>query len=170
MAYSPLRAQAQPCSQIISTSADSIAFLQEQKERRQSPCITSVIKQLGQNRDVNAIPVLVSYLDFVDPSSDVRPVYPSIEALFQIAEPAVNDLMSAIQDSESSIIRQNAAKTYMFVYRDDLASGIRQLKREESIAKSADALRRLSKARKMLVDTCNGLNQQKSCKDADQED
>lgn len=146
MASSPLAAQDQSCSIVMSSSASSIRFLEEQRDTRQSTCISSVIKKLGQAHDVDAVGVLASYLDFVDPAtlprpdgaSDVRPDYPAVAALFQIGKPATHELLSAIQASESSIIRENAAKTYMFVYRDDLASGIRQLKKnEELIPKSA---------------------------------
>jgi hypothetical protein len=151
----------------MTTSASSIEFLEEQRDVRQSPCISSVIKHLGQTRDVNAVQVLTRYLDFVDPATlppaggtaYVRADYPSVAALFLIGKPAAPELMSAIQASESSTIRENAAKTYMFVYRDDLASGIRQLKKQEMIVKSADARRRLSSTLKMLADACSGRSE-----------
>jgi hypothetical protein len=84
----------------MSTPSGSITFLEQQKGARQSPCISSVIKRLGQNRDVHAVHLLVSYLDFVDPSTVplpganayVRPDYPAMEALFEIGQPAANEL------------------------------------------------------------------------------
>jgi hypothetical protein len=176
MACLPLAAQDQSCSAVMSTSASSIKFLEEQLDTRKSPCISSVIKQLGRAHDVNAVHVLVSYLDFVDPATlpspdgfaVIRPDYPAGGALFQIGKPATRELLSAIQASESSTIRENAAKTYMFVYRDDLASGIRLLRRKELIAKSADARRRLTDALRMLMDACDSRNEQEAqpCKDA----
>jgi hypothetical protein len=176
MAYLPLTAQEQSCSAVISTPSASITFLEQQKGARQSPCISSVIKRLGQNRDVHAVHLLVSYLDFVDPSTarspgataNVRPAYPAIEALFQIGQPAASELMSAIGASESAIIRQNAAKAYLSVYRDDLASGVRQLQKEGLITKSAEARHRLSEAQTLLIGDCSKRTEPEaqSCRDA----
>ncbi len=157
-------AEGQPCAAIAATVTSSIMFLEEQRVTRQSPCISAVIKQVGQSRDVSAAHVLVRYLDFVDPatapspdgSAFTRPDYPAVDALFQIGKPATRELVSAIQAGESSKIRENAANTYMFVYRDDLASGIRLLKKEELLVQSADARSRLRDAVQMLVDACNG--------------
>jgi|SRR5712671_2478927 len=169
-ACSPLAAQEPLCSTFMSTSASSIKFLEEQRDTRQSPCISSVIKQLGQAHDVDAARVLTRYLDFADPATlpppggaaYVRLEYPAVAALFEIGKPAARELMSVIQDSESSTIRQNASRTYMFVYRDDLASGIRQLRKEKLIARSAAARRRLSDALQMLMDACNNRGEQEA--------
>ena len=46
--YSLSGAQDQSCSAVMSTWADSIRFLEGQKDTRQSPCISSVIRQLGR--------------------------------------------------------------------------------------------------------------------------
>jgi len=87
---------------------------------------------------------------------------------FQIGQPAASELMSAIGTSESAIIRQNAARTYLSVYRDDLASGIRQLKKEGLIVKSSEARHRLSETLAMLIDDCNNRTESEaqSCRDA----
>jgi hypothetical protein len=73
-----------------------------------------------------------------------------------------------MEASESAIIRQNATKTYLCVYRDDLASGIRQLKKEGLIAKSSEARHRLSETLAMLIDDCNHRTEPEaqSCRDA----
>ncbi len=162
-AYSPLEAQDEFCSPVMSTSASSITFLEEQKDTRQSACISSVIKHLGQAHDVAAVHILVSYLDFVDPTtlprpdgfSDVRPEYPSVDALFLIGKPATHELLASIQVGESPKIRQNAVRTYQAVYRDDLALGIRLLKKEELVAISSDARHRLREAAELLFDDCS---------------
>ena len=49
-----LTAQDQSCSTVTSTPAVSIAFLEEQKDIRQSPCISSAIRQLGLAHDAEA--------------------------------------------------------------------------------------------------------------------
>jgi len=56
----------------------------------------------------------------------------------------------------------------MFVYRDDLATGVLLLKKEELVAKSADARRRLDGALRMLLDDCNGRSEKEveQCKGA----
>ena len=53
-----LTAQDRSCSTVMSTPAASITFLEEQKDTRQSPCISSVIKHLGQAHDVAAVHIL----------------------------------------------------------------------------------------------------------------
>src|SRR5579859_324833 len=158
-----LTAQDRSCSTVMSTPAASITFLEEQKDTRQSPCISSVIKHLGEAHDVAAVHILVSYLDFVDPTtlpgpdgfSDVRPEYPSVDALFLIGRPATHELLASIQAGESPTIRQNAVRTYQAVYRDDLASGIRLLKKEELVAVSSEARHRLREAAELLIDDCS---------------
>ena len=160
----------------VSTSTDALALLEKQKDTRQSPCIVSAIKVLGQANAVNAVPVLIGYLDFVDPTtarspgaaSDVGPNYPPVTALFQIGKPATHGLLSAIESSGTSTIRENAQNTYLFVYRDDLPSGIRQLKKEERIATTVTARRGLSETMKALLDACaaRGDPEARLCTDA----
>jgi hypothetical protein len=168
MVCSPSWAQDESCSAVLSTSASSLTFLGEQKDTRESPCVSAAIKRLGQARDVNAIHVLVSYLDFVDPGtsprpdgfSDVRPVYPAVGALFLIGKSSTRELLATIQRGDSPIIRQNATKAYQAVYRDDLASGIRLLRNEELAANLPDGQRRFQKVQKMLIDDCRGRGEE----------
>ena len=56
----------------------------------------------------------------------------------------------------------------MFVYRDDLVSGIRLLRREEERSKNADNRHRLSDALGMLIDACNSRSAKEAedCKNA----
>ena len=180
VAYSLSGAQDESCAAIMSTSANSITFLEEKKDTRQSPCISSVIRHLGKVHDVDAVHVLASYLDFVDPETsphsggfaDVRPEYPAVSALFQIGKPATRELLSDIQGSGSPKVRLNAAKAYQAIYRDDLASGIRLLRIEELAANSTDAQSRLRKVLRMLVEDCTHRSEQESqtCQDATRRD
>lgn len=170
-----LAAQDESCSSVMRSPAASITFLEAQRFRRQSSCISTVIKHLGQVHEVAAAHVLASYLDFVDPATlpppggtaYVRPDYPAISALFEIGKPATSELISAIEGSDSQTIRQNASNTFMFVYRDDLAAGIRQLKKEQQAAKSADTRHRLNEALEMMLEACNSRSEQeaRACKD-----
>jgi hypothetical protein len=175
-----LLAQNETCSDVMSTSLSSITFLEEQKAARQSPCISEVIKQLAKSRDVGAVHVLVGYLDFVDPAtrprpdgfSDVRPVYPAVAALFRIGKPATSDLLEAIQQGKTPIVRQNAVKTYQSIYRDDLASGIRLLRNEKLATGSAEGEHRLQKTLEVLAEDCRGRTEEEAqaCKAAAQGD
>jgi hypothetical protein len=166
------RAQEAPCAMLKTKDAKVLrVFLEEQQRVRQSPCLPSVIKQLGHLHDVAAIHLLVGYLDYMDPETaqlpnggaTVRPGYPAVSALFQIGKSATTDLLSAIQAGASSPkISENAVRAYASIYRDDLSSGIRTLKAEELRAKTDDERRRLSQARQKLVDDCNARDEKEA--------
>ena len=159
-----LAAQDESCSDVMTTSLSSVTFLQEQQDVRESPCIVRVIKQLGLVRDVGAVHTLVGYLDFVDPatrprpdgSSDVRPAYPAVEALFRIGKAATIELLSAIQYGKSPIARENAAKAFQAIYRDDLATAIHLVRNEELASSSAIGQRRLQEVLHLLIEDCSG--------------
>jgi hypothetical protein len=172
-----LRAQDVPCAALITKDTSVLrAFLEKQQSTRQSPCLPSVIKQLGQLRDAEAIHLLVRYLDYLDPKTaplpgggaDVRPSYPAVSALFQIGKPATIELLSAIQSGGSSEFCKNAVRAYADVYRDDLSSGIRALKTAELLAKTDDESGRLNEARQELIDECDARDekQAEACKSA----
>jgi hypothetical protein len=115
-------------------------------------------------------------LDYVDPATlpgpdggaDVRPSYPAVSALFQIGESATGRLLATIQTSESQKTRENAAKAYMYIYRDDLAKGIRLLRKEQLRSKDSSSRRKLSDALRMLVNACEGRTKQEAqaCRNA----
>src|ERR1700688_2762325 len=84
--------EASPCATLKTKNTQILRnFLQEQQSLRQSPCLPSVIKQLGQLHDVEAAHLLVGYLDYLDPKTaplpnggaTVWPSYPAVGALFQ---------------------------------------------------------------------------------------
>jgi hypothetical protein len=176
IAKSQVMAQDRSCSAFISSPAASISFLEEQIDIRESPCITTVITQLGRTRTTEAVAVLIRYLDFVDPATapradgfaDKRPDYPAIGALLLIGKAATVNLLSAIQTSESSIIRRNAAKTYQAIYRDNLALGIHILRTGELVANSTVDENRLREVREMLADDCAHRSEEEAliCKKA----
>src|SRR5580692_406182 len=171
-------AQETPCAMLKTKDTQLLrGFLQEQQSLRQSPCLPSVIKQLGQLHDVEAIHLLVGYLDYMDPKTaplpnggaTVWPSYPAVSALFQIGKPATIELLSAIQTGGSPPkIRENAVDAYASIYRDDLPSGIRALKTAELLAKTEDERRRLSEARQKLIAYCNarGEKEAEACRSA----
>jgi len=164
------------CSSAIGSVADEIAFLKEQNDSRQSPCITIVIKQLGRAHAGDAVPTLVEYLDFISPATaprpdgfaDRRPQCPAMDALFQIGKPATAAIISVAQASESSTTRSNASKTYLSIYRDDLALGIHILRLQESVAISTDGRSRLQELLDMLINDCSQRREQEAqaCREA----
>ena len=163
--------EASPCATLKTKNTQILRnFLQEQQSLRQSPCLPSVIKQLGQLHDVEAAHLLVGYLDYLDPKTaplpnggaTVWPSYPAVGALFQIGKSATIELLSAIQGGESPRIRENAVNAYEYIYRDDLSSGIRALKTAELLAKTGDERQRLNEARKKLVDACNARDEKEA--------
>ena len=90
-------AQDESCAALATGNcAVSRKFLEDQSATRRSPCISAVIKSLGEARDKNAAHVLARYLDYLDPATapqpgggaDTRPYYPAVTALFLIGEPA----------------------------------------------------------------------------------
>jgi len=163
-------AQGQSCRGFLAKldSNHCRTVLEEEISVRNSPCITEVIKRLGQLRDIYSIPLLVRYLDYMDPATapradggaDVRPRYPAVTALFLVGKPATRELLEAIQDGETEKLRENAVNAYLFVYRDDLASAIRLLKKQHASARSAEGRSRLSNALQKLIDDCNGRAEQ----------
>jgi hypothetical protein len=61
---------------------------------------------------------------------------------------------------------------YLFVYRDDLASGIRRLRREQLTDGKADDRRRLHEALQMLINACSGRSEKEAndCRTAAEKD
>jgi HEAT repeat protein len=161
------------CGALVAKDSEGLrTFLQEEVGLRQSPCLTSAIKQLGERQDVAAVRLLISYLDYLDPSTaplpgggmTVRPDYPAVSALFQIGKPATVDLLSAIQEVKSPRAVENAIQAYEYIYRDDLASGIRGLQTAELLAKTDNQRRRLLEARQKLIEACNSGDEEEAQK------
>jgi hypothetical protein len=170
-------AQDQPCAAFLGKDdSPSRRFLEEQGNTRGSRCIVPVIKHLGQARDVKAVGVLISYLDYVDPATaprpsggaDIRPHYPAITALFLIGTPATLPLLTTIEDSHDSKIRHNATLAYSSIYRDDLASGIRRAREQESHSNSVSGREHLRNLVDVLLQQCNGrlAKEAEECKNA----
>jgi hypothetical protein len=159
----PSAAQDNSCAVLRKAgSTGARKFLEQQSVIRRSTCITSMIKRLGDCHDVKAVHVLVDYLDYLDPAtaprqggeSDLRPDYPAINALFQIGKPATPELIAEIRHGASPLLRRNATLAFLFVYRDDLASGIRLLKKEERTATTTDDRQRLNQSLEKLFEAC----------------
>lgn len=172
-----LHPQDNPCETFKTDDARTLRdFLQEQQGIRTSPCLPMVIKRLGQLRDVDAVPILIAYMDYMDPKTGPlpgggateRPSYPAGGALFQIGKPAALQLLSAIQGEASPQFHKNAVDTYSAIFRDDLSEGIRALKTAELLAKTEDERHRLNDARQVLMNQCSHRDEQQSqaCKSA----
>jgi len=169
--------QKERCSELWEANTeDLLAFLQDQQTERLSPCLPQAISTLGKRREVRATHVLIGYLDYLDPATAplpsggavVRPNYPAVSALFQIGKPARVELISAVQNGRLPKLFENAWKTYEYVYRDDLASGIRELQAAMALAESEGERRRLENACQKLAEACKsgGKAEAQACETA----
>jgi hypothetical protein len=165
-------AQTQSCVSLLKQDARARRnFLVSQEPTRSSPCITSVIKSLKAGSAEETIHILIRYLDYMDPESapipgvgaSRRPDFPAIAVLFEIGKPAIPSLLSAIEDSDSETVQRNASLTYSFIYRDDLADGIRNLQQEQATA-SVRGHSRLSNVIQMLSGFCKNRTRDEALK------
>jgi hypothetical protein len=101
-------AQDHSCDAIIAEgTSTTLNFLREQTTSRSSPCIAAVIYALGKVHSKAAIPVLLQYLDYVDPATgsgprgggDTPPRYPAVTALFELGTVSSAGLLQTIQSS-----------------------------------------------------------------------
>jgi hypothetical protein len=115
------------------TSTFRVAYLQGAREGLDRGCILYAIRELGNDRFVPAVKTLVAYLDvrLPDPpnlGTPERPIIPAhivppgglyaaSEALSQIGQAAVPELLEAIANaSTSDLVRDNAADTLFTIY------------------------------------------------------
>lgn len=160
---SQLSSQPSSCDVLKANSLGAIRqLLQEQDNTRSAPCISAAIDRLGSAHDVKAIPVLALYLDYLDPrtgptgASGERPRYPAVTALFQIGIPATKEVVAMIKNGKTPITRHNAALAYLFIYRDNLAAGLKGLKNEQLKSTVAQDRTRIGDALGLLSDACTG--------------
>jgi hypothetical protein len=155
-------AQSRSCSSLLKRDENSRrTFLVSQQSKKQSPCITRVIDSLRTASDPETIMVLLHYLDYMDPATaripgigySRRPDFPAVNTLFAIGKPAVPGLLSTIENSSTPLAERNASLTFSYIYRDDLAAGIRRLKQEQAIATPVGRSR-LAAVIQMLADFC----------------
>jgi hypothetical protein len=155
----------QTCGELSNKDKASLReFLTSQVANRVSPCLSSAIQSLGNSRDAESVDILIKYLDYIDPSTlpgpnggaNSRPQYPAVSALFQIGKDATPSLLTAIKTEDSESIRRNAINVYLFIYRDELATGIQLLRREVRSTKASKDKFRLSSALRVLNDACAG--------------
>jgi len=124
------------------------AFLRSSKElpaeRQDRDCIQFALEQLGSKHSLDAIPVLVDYLDFERPLTEaeregfsfhgsrkyIGGTYIASSSLFTFGKVAVPALVSAIKTRESPLIRRNATYTIMQVFRAEPFKGIELLEQE----------------------------------------
>jgi hypothetical protein len=165
-------AQSHPCAALLKLDLKSRrAFLVSQESTRTSPCITQVISSLKGDSAPKTIGVLISYLDYMDPSTGAapaggsfkRPNYPAISALFVTGKPAAPWLLSAIERTGSELLQKNASLTYSFIYRDELAEGIQKLKERQGRAEPRGSAQ-LARALQMLSDFCKAGRREEAAK------
>jgi hypothetical protein len=145
-----------------------LEYLQRDRSTLTAPCIAHAAEQIGLHQYIPAVKTLVRYLDYrlpEDPSRAHRPVisklptlgtiYPVIDALFEIGQPAVPDLVEAIASSATSdTARENAVQVVVLIYRSDVAESVRVLMRASKASPDPEASMRLYDAARKTADMC----------------
>jgi hypothetical protein len=130
------------CSEAnLKSAAKLMSLLHDRPADFRPACIDRAIHHLGELRAIEAIPILLRYLDYRrEPmESEKQGVflrggdwYPAVSGLYQIGEPAITPLADVIRHETVGSPRFDLAlETYMSIKRDDLVAGI------ESLAKLA---------------------------------
>ena len=146
-----------------------LAYLKGDRQTLTVDCILYALEQLGVERYTPSIETLVQYLDFQRPQKPpvgevvvalhkpwVGSEYPAGSALLEIGEPAVPALVKAIAESESDLIRKNAAEVIYAIHAGDTPQAVALLNRAAKSKSSTDwgASLRLYDAAKGLAAKC----------------
>lgn len=151
---------AEPCSQLdINTRAEQlVSFLQgvrqREAENRNAVCIVFALNRLKYRPSTAASGVLVQLLDFHRPltepekngffihsPNDIARNFPAVATLFTFGEVAVIPLVEAIKNSDSAIVRQNAAYTLIGIFRDSPDRAIELLHKEATTTQGLQSQR-----------------------------
>lgn len=159
------RSNPQPVSQeqLLSVLRNSI---KTPPQGRDGACITFAIRQLENKYSEEATSLLVDYLDFERPLEDLEKAgfvfhgppsiensYPATDTLMSYGMPAVPAVLSAIANTSSTLIQQNATFTLMQIFRDEPQNGIKIL-REKSLEGSTTQSERLRAAAEEAIRWC----------------
>lgn len=180
VAISHAVAFAQPnCQALAGSNAQKLTqFLKQGKIASPDPhCVEYAIRRLGNAKILDAIPVLVGYLDFERPETENEKLgvggafgspgndFPAVFALTQMGRAALPALVQVIESGASSTqAHQNGIYTIMKIFNTG-ASGIQFLAHSAATAKSTDAQNRLSAAATEAVKWCTEL-ERPSCESA----
>ncbi len=137
--------------------AELRAILHDEQLHKDDPKrVLEAIRQLGDERAVEAVPELVQHLGFErmftwqEEAIEVITMgrqYPAISALFQIGEDALPALIGFIESNdENSLASKNATYTVFAIFRKQPTEGVKLLENAAARAASPQAALRLNKA------------------------
>jgi hypothetical protein len=156
LCITPLAGLGQTCERLsgatsVDSIADSVDYLRAERQlplpKQNSACITIAIRQLEHHPSADAIEVLIQFLDFKRPTTDMdsyRPsndparFYPASSTLITLGEDSVGPLIGAIKNSKSPIT-DNAIYTLMGIRRETAPSVVRLLAEEAAKSSGTEA-------------------------------
>jgi hypothetical protein len=144
------------CQQITNGKpAGAIEYLRAQKQlapdERDGACVTMAIRHLEHQASSDAVQVLLDFLDFKQPSSQMDSLranndpgrfYPAISTLMTLGQAGIKGLLDLIKNSDSTLIKRNATLVLVGIFRESPPSAVRLLKQEsnKTTGSASDAL------------------------------
>jgi hypothetical protein len=160
------------CPDISSSPARELAsFLAIHAHLLDPTCTKKIIVQLGNAKEKSAVTVLIALLSFRRPDNQdekqglfsLEDKYPAVESLFQIGQPAVPALVSAIASERADLIaRQNALRALEEINSEEPSKAILVLKAAARKSKSRSEASRLHAAATQVMSYC-GKQWHNSC-------
>lgn len=113
--------------------AAHLEYLRGDRSTLAAKCIVAAIKYVGGKRYAQASAVLIQYLDYREPGSELQGglrasvpyAFPAVDALYLLGKPVVPELTAAIASPDApDLIRRHAAETIFLMYGADNPEGI----------------------------------------------
>jgi len=152
------------CSDVPTSKPNELVqFLKTQAREADSECVSRAITRLGGFRSNSGTDVLIDLLDFQRPESqgekldlfDAHDKFPAVPALFSIGMPVVPSLIAKLQSQEpSDVLRSNAIRTLVIIYRDNPVQAITVLMDAADAAKTQDQAVRLESCAEDAIKLC----------------
>ena len=146
-----------------SNSAQLIAFLKESGGSSESGCVAQAIVRLGAWRDPAGTAVLISFLAFQRPATeleegglvDLHDRYPAVPALFSIGSEAVPALVNAIASGQlNDLATRNAIRAVSLIYRDTPPDSIKVFQKAGKSSNDPASRKRLQLAAEAAAKLC----------------
>lgn len=151
------------CPQLEGKSSEQLTgYLRSDRMQLEPACILSAMRQLGDRKDVSAVPTLLTYLDFRQPVTrdygfHLTSRYPVETALFQIGKPAVPALLQVLATADpQSVAAATAVSSLMLIYRDSLTGAVALLREQADRTSDTETAMRFEAAGKQAIRLCYG--------------
>lgn len=161
------------CPRENARPAMMLAYIKQDRAALDPSCIERAIHFLGLTRYKPALPALIDYLDakapgppFLGkpgPTGGLFPAAGALEAFGSTAAPALKKAI--LDDNERKLVRVNAAKTYIHIFRRHEASGIAFIAKAARDSMDRDAGEALMKVAEDEAKNCFAKDP-KVCEDA----